>query len=61
VIIRAMGRKAVMGLFRKDVFKVPSPVRDYNLFGCHVVDVLHCLREALTRRHTIPRGISLGV
>jgi hypothetical protein len=56
-----MGREAVMGPFRKGVFKVLAPVRDYNLFGCRVVDVLHRLREALTRRHTIPRGISLGM
>jgi hypothetical protein len=56
-----MGRKAVMGLFRKDVFEVLAPVRDYDFLGGCVVDIFRRLGEALTRRHNIPRGVPLGV
>jgi hypothetical protein len=56
-----MGGKTVMGFFRKDVFEVFAPVRDYDFFGGCVVDTFRHLRGALTRRHSIPRGISLGM
>jgi hypothetical protein len=56
-----MGWKTVMGLFRKYVFEVLAPVWDYDFLGGRVVDVLRRLGEALTRRHSILRGISLSV
>jgi hypothetical protein len=55
-----MGGKAVMGFLRKDVFEVLAPVRDYDFLGGCIVDTFRRLREALTRRHYIPRGVPLG-
>jgi hypothetical protein len=56
-----MRGKAVMCLFREDVLKILAPVRDFHLLGCYIVNVLPCLREALTKRHIVLRAVSLGV
>jgi hypothetical protein len=56
-----VGWKTVMGLFRKYVFEILAPVWDYDFFGGRIVDEFRRLGEALTRRCSILRGISLSM
>jgi hypothetical protein len=60
MVVRTMRWETIVGFLGKDIFKVLAPVRDDDFLGGCVVDTFLRLGEALTKRLSIPRGVSLG-